>query len=940
MISFAKGNLLTADVEALVNTVNTEGAMGKGIALQFVRAFPEILPPYEAACRSGELRPGKVQVIPRPGLVNPRFIINFPTKRHWRGKSRLADIEAGLIDLVQQVKHLGIRSIAVPPLGCGLGGLEWSQVRPRIEAAFAALPEVALHLYAPEGAPAPADQPIRTARPALTEARARVIEVLAAYLGLGFELSLLEVQKLLYFLQLAGDDLKLDYGKQKYGPYADNLRHVLSRFEGHYTSGYGEGRDTPDTEIELMPEAEAAAREFLAQARVGSGRDERMARVLALIEGFESPYGLELLASVHWVAANEDASTLEAVVERIHAWNERKQRQMPRDHIAIAWQRLDELGWLGSSPTPAGSGDHKQQVADEVAAISSKYQDLSKDELVRILERRDSERQLGLVWERDEIDPDGKINDDFVALDLDTALSQGDGPYNNLIIEGDNFDALRHLRMTHAGRIRCIYIDPPYNTGKKDFVYNDRFVDKTHRFRHSLWLEFLYPRLALAKELLAEDGVIVVSIDDNELFRAGMLLDRVFGEANKAGVIVWNNVTDNNPSRVVTEHEYVLCYCKNSSQNPSTWKASDNFVKSLMLAVQADLIGRFEALDELQLEYSKWFRANKDQLSPLDNYKFIDFGGIYAGSRSVHNPGKEGYRYDVIHPETGIPCVQPLMGYRFPEATMLDLLEKKRILFGNDHNKLIELKTYLAEYKQKLSSMIELDGRAGANELREIFPKVAKIFNNPKPTEFIRHLISFISNGDDTVLDFFGGSGTTAHAVTKLNAEDGGTRKFILVSSTEATDDQPDKNLCRDVCAERVRRVMAGYTNAKGEAVAGLGGNFAYLRAQRIPVHRLGRRLEHPQVWHALQMMHGLPLQPYVDAPMVGQCKSDLALAYLPDTDLAAVAAVTAWLSTQTATRCVVYSWSPARLHALPANVERLPIPDSLRLRFAARQRN
>lgn len=153
---------------------------------------------------------------------------------------------------------------------------------------------------------------------------------------------------------------------------------------------------------------------------------------------------------------------------------------------------------------------------------------------MRLLKRRDAERQLGLVWERNEdgLEAEQVRNEDFVAPSLDASLSHGEAPWQNLIIEGDNFDALRYLRMTHAGRIRCIYIDPPYSTGNRDFVYNDRVVDRSHRFRHSLWLDFMYPRRQLAKDLLAEDGVIFVSIDDNELFRLGMLMDREFGEDN------------------------------------------------------------------------------------------------------------------------------------------------------------------------------------------------------------------------------------------------------------------------------------------------------------------------------------------------------------------------------------------------------------------------
>lgn len=171
------------------------------------------------------------------------------------------------------------------------------------------------------------------------------------------------------------------------------------------------------------------------------------------------------------------------------------------------------------------------------------------------------------MWERDDIDPDAAINDDYVALDLDPALSHGDAPWRNLIIEGDNYDALRALRMSHAGRIRCIYIDPPYNTGNRDFVYNDRFVDKSHRFRHSLWLEFMYKRLRLAKDLLADDGVIFVSIDDNELFRLGMLMDEVFGGGNFVAQFIWKKVDSPNDNKVAVtpDHEYLLCFARDAN---------------------------------------------------------------------------------------------------------------------------------------------------------------------------------------------------------------------------------------------------------------------------------------------------------------------------------------------------------------------------------------
>ncbi|TNW14054.1 site-specific DNA-methyltransferase, partial [Xylella fastidiosa] len=197
--------------------------------------------------------------------------------------------------------------------------------------------------------------------------------------------------------------------------------------------------------------------------------------------------------------------------------------------------------------------------------MPSQYDHLDRDALIRLLQRRDAERQLGLVWERDEIEADAAVNDDYVALSLDTSLSHGAAPWPNLIIEGDNFDALRALRMTHRGAIRCIYIDPPYNTGNRDFVYNDCFIDKTHRYRHSLWLEFIYRRLQLAKELLADDGVIFVSIDDNELFRLGMLMDRVFGHDHFIANVIWQKIFSpkNTAQHFSDDHEYILVFARN-----------------------------------------------------------------------------------------------------------------------------------------------------------------------------------------------------------------------------------------------------------------------------------------------------------------------------------------------------------------------------------------
>jgi O-acetyl-ADP-ribose deacetylase (regulator of RNase III) len=191
MIEYSKGNLLVADAEALVNTVNCVGYMGKGIALQFKQAFPANFTAYEKACRAHEVKPGRMFIFETGSMVNPKFIINFPTKRHWRGNSRIEDIESGLKALIEDVKRLGIRSIAVPPLGSGLGGLDWNVVRPMIEQAFAELPDVQVLLYGPQGAPNAKDMPVRTKQPKMTSARALFIKLMDQYSSLHYRRKLL-----------------------------------------------------------------------------------------------------------------------------------------------------------------------------------------------------------------------------------------------------------------------------------------------------------------------------------------------------------------------------------------------------------------------------------------------------------------------------------------------------------------------------------------------------------------------------------------------------------------------------------------------------------------------------------------------------------------------------------------------------------------------------
>lgn len=349
MIKYKTGDILAEDAEALVNTVNCVGIMGRGIALQFKRAFPENFKAYAARCKRGEMRPGQVFVFETGQLTHPHYIINFPTKRHWRGKSRMEDIESGLVSLATEIRTRGIRSIAIPPLGSGLGGLEWPEVRRRVQAALEKFDDVKVVVFEPGG---PVDQRANRSHevPEMTAGRAALIGLMDRYLRglLDPFITLLEVHKLMYFMQTAGEPLRLRFAKGPYGPYAENLRHVLHAIEGHFVSGYADGGDAPHKELELVPGALEDARTFLADAPQTPARFEKVA---ALVEGFESSFGLELLATVHWVVREEQASTFAEVAERTYMWNERKRQFTPRQ-LGIALDVLAEKNWIESLRSP------------------------------------------------------------------------------------------------------------------------------------------------------------------------------------------------------------------------------------------------------------------------------------------------------------------------------------------------------------------------------------------------------------------------------------------------------------------------------------------------------------------------------------------------------------------------------------------------------------
>ncbi len=343
MIELTQGNILKADAEALVNTVNCVGVMGKGIALQFKKAFPDNFRAYEAACRHKEVQPGRMFVFETGQIFNPRYVINFPTKRHWRGRSRYEDIAAGTRALVEELRNRNIRSIAIPPLGCGLGGLNWHRVRAIIEETFSTLPDVRVMLYEPKGAPAAKDMPVGTGKPRMTIARALFVKLMQQYARHAYRLTLLEIQKLAYFLQESGLELRLRYVKHLYGPYAHNLNKVLEVLEGHYIRGYGDTQK-PDVEIQLLPGATRQADVFLQNHPEAM---ENLDVVADLVDGFETPYGMELLSSVHWLAIHDrEATDADTAIAAMLRWNDRKSKLFKPEHIRVAWDRLQEEGWL------------------------------------------------------------------------------------------------------------------------------------------------------------------------------------------------------------------------------------------------------------------------------------------------------------------------------------------------------------------------------------------------------------------------------------------------------------------------------------------------------------------------------------------------------------------------------------------------------------------
>ncbi|MBC6925312.1 site-specific DNA-methyltransferase [Ligilactobacillus salivarius] len=388
----------------------------------------------------------------------------------------------------------------------------------------------------------------------------------------------------------------------------------------------------------------------------------------------------------------------------------------------------------------------------------------------------------------------------------DEEQNNGEGKDSkNLFFTGDNLEVLRHLQNNYAGKIDVIYIDPPYNTGKDGFVYPDNFEYSDEKIKdmfgiddvqverlkniqgkssHSAWLTFIYPRLKLAKILLNQNGIIFISIDSNEYNNLTEICDEIFGNTNLVGNLIIKTATDNNPSQINIEHEYMVCYAINKN-NLKNWSVHSKPAQKI-IEEYVKLKSKRLTVDEIQKKLRIWIKKNHKALAGVTHYNNVDDKGVYSSSSNSSNTRPGDYMYNIYHPVTGRPCPKPKNGWRWPKATFDEYELKGEVAWGPDETTQPHIKKRIETAQQYLRSVIEKDNRSTTNDLASLF-EGKKIFDNPKPVDIIKDLMNFTTNSNAIVLDFFAGSSTTADAVMQLNAEDGGNRKFIMVQLPEKT---------------------------------------------------------------------------------------------------------------------------------------------------------
>jgi len=421
-----------------------------------------------------------------------------------------------------------------------------------------------------------------------------------------------------------------------------------------------------------------------------------------------------------------------------------------------------------------------------------------------------------------------------------TLISQKDESINfentdNIFIEGENLEVLKVLQKSYYGKIKCIIIDPPYNTGSDSFIYPDSFKESKEDYKkrigdideegylmkegffrknskdsghyHSNWLSMMYPRLFLAKNLMKDDGIIFIHIDDNEVYNLRLIMNEIFGEENFISQVIIETATDNNPSLVSNEHEYLLVYSKNRSMH-SVWRKDSEKVK-LLQQKYIELKAEFHKPELIQIELRKWIKKNKHSLDGIEHYDNVDENGIFHDA-DIANPKFGGYIYDVVHPGTGKICKVPEKGYRYPKETLEELIKKGDVMFGEDELVLIKPKKRLESAKDVFRSVIYNDGRAASKRLSELIGR--DIFRFPKDEILEKRFLEFVTSPDDIILDFFAGSGTIAESVLEMNKQ-AKNRKFILIQLPEPCEKDSEAfkagfKTIADISKERIRRVI------------------------------------------------------------------------------------------------------------------------------------
>lgn len=449
-----------------------------------------------------------------------------------------------------------------------------------------------------------------------------------------------------------------------------------------------------------------------------------------------------------------------------------------------------------------------------------KLEGLTDDEKSALLGLLRSHKKYGLVWEDkpEAVEEEMKhklpvlkeVKDRAIINDNDTEHYP-----NHILIEGDNLQALTVLSYTHSNSIDVIYIDPPYNTGNKDFIYNDQFVDAEDSYRHSKWLSFMSKRLKIAKKLLTQKGVIFISIDDNEQADLKMLCDEIFDDRNFIGQLIIKTATDNNPSQINTEHEYMLCYSKRK-ELLGNWQRTSQ-AAHLIIDKYKKLKSSGLTLAQIQKDLRTWIKQNKKALPQVSHYNKVDEKGVYSSSSNSSNPHPGGYNYNILHPITRKPCPIPANGWRWPKETFEKYEQEGEVDWGVDDSTQPHVKKRIETSTEYLRTLIYEDNRGTTIALSNIFDG-KKVFDNPKPKNVILRILDFVTSANSIILDFFAGSGTTMDATMSLNAEDGGHRQCILVTNNE-------NGICENVTYERNKRVIEGYTTPKGEYIEGLHAN-------------------------------------------------------------------------------------------------------------------